>query len=29
MKHTVKRIHFVETLTKPTKYVGFLRGLAA
>ncbi len=29
MKHVVKRIHFVETLTTPTKYVGLLRGAAA
>jgi hypothetical protein len=29
MKHVVKRIHFVENLTTPTKYVGFLRGATA
>ena len=28
MKHVVKRIHFVENLTTPTKHVGLLRGLA-
>jgi hypothetical protein len=26
MKHVVKRIHFVETLTTPTKRVDLLQG---
>lgn len=29
MKHAVKRIHFVENLTTPTKRVGSLQGLAS